>query len=645
MFNQLGKAALANMLSKLEGKEEKREPPKPKPPVVFSEDRLPCSFPDCTCPCMKGDTDSCSTCSHAESYHRATIVPYKPVPNIVPTDAPVAEELKLPPPADFVLLHRGGGAPEEKLDLSSFASKIKPGVTRVHDLRTELSRTHKLDKSLIIIERGGVRLPSTRALGREGLTDVHVKLTSWLPPSPRDGAKHRSADDLVTAAELQVPPETLKVLRSFTEDYLFPHLRNSVQQPADNRNTSTTTNPGGAAGEGEKLPATQPPPIAIISDRRLEGLQKLSLLMKENNSELLLFDSQEIEECIVDDTQLLAAFDLEKATQISLTLESLSSIDNDNKRDFKSLSEQELSEVGTAIQKKIAASFGMPADRIVITRLEAGSVIVHFQLLDAKLQEKNDILTNGLKNIGRNFLGKVDLKFHPFFCSMKLDINSFDPRGDKDGFDGGEILVGPQGSKRTYYQPPSSQKWRRLGIRSLGRYENDEWLHPFHPDKIWYRAFHGTCSEYAKSIIGQGDSKAFLRESPGGKLGKGVYVSPMVEYAVSYSSPCAINVNQEKVEFVIIFQCAVRPGKILREGFPCHKIGNQGWGGFASEYRKRYKEENTEWTANSEDVRVYGLLILDIDEAKKICPSLSQRHSGTPAPPNVVYVVEEKKGV
>jgi len=83
-----------------------------------------------------------------------------------------------------------------------------------------------------------------------------------------------------------------------------------------------------------------------------------------------------------------------------------------------------------------------------------------------------------------------------------------------------------------------------------------------------------------------------FKASTGGKLGAGVYISPFVEYACSYSrGGVTIETQQGKKQFLIVLQVAVRPHSLKKEGYPNH----QG--------------ENQEWTADATNVRPYGLLI------------------------------------
>ena len=69
--------------------------------------------------------------------------------------------------------------------------------------------------------------------------------------------------------------------------------------------------------------------------------------------------------------------------------------------------------------------------------------------------------------------------------------------------------------------------------------------------------------------------------------------------------------------YVIVFQCAARPGARVGKGYPGvehHQIKK------SDELKKlfgpdgRYKGEESEWTFKEEDVRPYGILLADADE-------------------------------
>ena len=53
----------------------------------------------------------------------------------------------------------------------------------------------------------------------------------------------------------------------------------------------------------------------------------------------------------------------------------------------------------------------------------------------------------------------------------------------------GKYQVGPANMKKEYTQPTG---WTRYGLKVLGKYGDDKWLHPFNDAGNWWRAYHGT---------------------------------------------------------------------------------------------------------------------------------------------------------
>jgi len=118
---------------------------------------------------------------------------------------------------------------------------------------------------------------------------------------------------------------------------------------------------------------------------------------------------------------------------------------------------------------------------------------------------------------------------------------------------------------------------------------------------LWYRAYHGTTHSAFKPIAEEG-----FQVSLTGVLGSGVYVSPHVEIAESFSKPIKIVVEEDgKViskEYICVFQLAVRPGSITDEANPTKTTFPQLW-------HQYYGDENSEWViSDPKDVRPYAIL-------------------------------------
>ena len=94
-------------------------------------------------------------------------------------------------------------------------------------------------------------------------------------------------------------------------------------------------------------------------------------------------------------------------------------------------------------------------------------------------------------------------KIHPVLFHNTYDITMFDIRGNTifSANDNKTYKIGPPGREKNY-KPPSG--WIRYGLKVLGKYNDDKWLHPFkHPDN-WYRAYHATSRNVGAIIFNDG---------------------------------------------------------------------------------------------------------------------------------------------
>jgi hypothetical protein len=289
-----------------------------------------------------------------------------------------------------------------------------------------------------------------------------------------------------------------------------------------------------------------------------------------------------------------------------------------------------------AVKEEFATYFSellkLPREKCLDMEIRAGSVIVDLNAAGWSLGERNAFVQT-VTSTTTPLPEATEVTIHPLFKSCIIDIAIFDKRGNKSDFGGHQWSIGPQGNKRTYYQPPGGHGWVRYGLDVLGKYpDGDEWLHRFGDDGNWWRAYHGT-DKTGMEGIGKG---GVIYDSTGGKLGKGVYTTPHIEYAASYAQ--AYEANDRK--FIFIFQCAVKPGEIQQVGFA-------GTGTFTSYpglekiFGKRYGDTESEWTVPSNHVRPYGIIIGEVEKLeeiygkgavghRKIIPQQSSRASSKP---------------
>jgi len=244
---------------------------------------------------------------------------------------------------------------------------------------------------------------------------------------------------------------------------------------------------------------------------------------------------------------------------------------------------------------RVANSLGVAHDRVHVTSITEGSVHLKYTVTDLTCKEKERILSSDITGQLRSeFDTFVKLNVSPAVLALHFNLNDLDPLGHKssDQFCS-TFEVGPPGKTRTYHQPCG---WTRYGFKVLGKYSEDTWLSPFQDAGNWYRAFHGTgrsggsAAPAAKGIVDGG-----FKASSGGKLGAGVYTSPLVQYVEGgYCPTLQLKLSAGTKQFKFVLQVAVRPGGIIQEGHPDASGTNQ------------------EWTAQAQDVRPYGLLIKEV---------------------------------
>ena len=250
-------------------------------------------------------------------------------------------------------------------------------------------------------------------------------------------------------------------------------------------------------------------------------------------------------------------------------------------------------EFKTAAQVRLANCLGVEKAKVRITDIVAGSVIIEFTVDDLSAREKERILSDDEKLTGKlrkQFNTFSELKISPAVFALHFDLDQLDSRGNKVFGQGQTLQVGPPTKERSYHQPTG---WIRYGFKVLGKYEDDQWLHPFQHPGNWYRAFHGTGraagggDAAARNIVSNG-----FRQSKGGSFGPGVYVTPFVEYSESgYAGKVTVETTQGQQNFKFLLQVAVEPNGIITEGRP------------------KPNGENQEWILQEGSVRPYGLLI------------------------------------
>jgi len=149
-------------------------------------------------------------------------------------------------------------------------------------------------------------------------------------------------------------------------------------------------------------------------------------------------------------------------------------------------------------------------------------------------------------------------------------------------------------TKEKYYPP---YEWIGIGLKVLGKYDNDEWLLNDSKDNKWAIAYHGVgrslsikqvkdkLEKKIKEGLKQGKSqiKCHLEDirHPGKQIGTGVYLTPNINIVENYSGIICINKERYKVALM----AKVRIDKI------------------------RESKDINFWILNSKYIRVYRILL------------------------------------
>ena len=245
-----------------------------------------------------------------------------------------------------------------------------------------------------------------------------------------------------------------------------------------------------------------------------------------------------------------------------------------NKKNNEYLNDEiKFNELKEKLKLKISKDFQIPKDKIIITYPQKGSLSVqliferdefnNLNLEEFKQKFKNDKEFPELQNL-------KEIHTDVIIGACKLNKNQLDSRGNRiDGWG--------QNEKRANmdYHPPLD--WIGIGLRVLDKYDNgnNDWIGMSNKEGEWCVAYHGVgrnlnnSDEVKKTTglihknefkpgINQGHSGHDDIKHPGKKVGDGVYCTPFVEVAESYSGICNINGKSYKT----VLMTRVKPSAI-----------------------------------------------------------------------------------
>ncbi|CAF1105336.1 unnamed protein product [Adineta ricciae] len=247
------------------------------------------------------------------------------------------------------------------------------------------------------------------------------------------------------------------------------------------------------------------------------------------------------------------------------------------------------------IVSKLANAHGIQKNDITLSAVYVGSfnIVYTVKHLAQKAIKKLADLSKKLKEQFKDF---VAAKIHPLLFRPSFDIAQFDECGDRAFTSPEKHQVGPVGRTKEYTSPVG---YTRYGLKVLGKYADDQWLHPFGSPQNWYRAFHGT--KNAKPIDG-GDPnsaavdvtsiihKSGFTKATNALHGPGVYCSPIPNFVENgYAGEVKLDTTDGSKKFKMMLQVAVNPDDV------------------------KFTSDANIWVVkHPENIRAYGILIKEV---------------------------------
>lgn len=231
------------------------------------------------------------------------------------------------------------------------------------------------------------------------------------------------------------------------------------------------------------------------------------------------------------------------------------------------------------LKNRLSFAHEVDKNQIEILRAYQGSVNFAYVVKQSKSKTLMG-LQSSTEKLRKAFSNMSMARVHPLFHRPSFDISMFDSRGNKQfGATPEKHRVGPPGREKEYRTPIS---WMRYGLKVLGRYESDAWLHPFQDPGNWYRAYHGTGraqavdfgdktadipNDFAPVDAMASIHKTGFRPARVTAYGGGVYCSPNPKFPdeQGFVRPVKIKTKRGIVDVRCMLQVAVNPDGV-KEG-------------------------------------------------------------------------------
>mmetsp|Transcript_12565 Transcript_12565/g.11174 ORF Transcript_12565/g.11174 Transcript_12565/m.11174 type:complete len:583 (+) Transcript_12565:295-2043(+) len=366
----------------------------------------------------------------------------------------------------------------------------------------------------------------------------------------------------IKSKKISIKKETfIKTSKAKKDHYLkFPTLAD-YSTPTSSKNAQNTTK---LTNEILSKPPSGDP------TQRDTLLHILNGVAQANGKKCVFFDSSKNIKSDLTQNSYLNAVDAndKEAAKFVVTLNNLDQFVDEQKYDKadklvelkEALSNDEDNPVINDIRNKLATAHGVSSNRIIINDIYLNGVGVAYRVTDLTDSEKNKIITESKAMQGKMrklFNDYNRCAIHPALFEQSYDISMFDERGNKtfDESENSTYKVGPPGKEKEYKQPAG---WTRYGLKVLGKYGDDKWLHPFQDPGNWYRAYHATSREAGASIIQSG-----FRVGRNNAYGVGIYCTPDINMAAAYCRQrIKLQTKNGPKEFYYVLQVAVNPATV-----------------------------------------------------------------------------------
>ena len=225
--------------------------------------------------------------------------------------------------------------------------------------------------------------------------------------------------------------------------------------------------------------------------------------------------------------------------------------------------EEEYEKFKNNLKMKLSKDYGIPVDKIVVTFPQKGSyrVQVIFQSDEFNNLDSNQFMSKFKNDYEYKELSNLkEIHQDLVIGGCKLTKNQLDPRGNRnDGWGVGENRGGKP------YNPPIG--WNGIGLKVWDKYGDNTWLGMSNSPGEWCVAYHGVGRGQSTKEVQKVTNLIYTGSFKKGsgqvhkdcqdinhyyqKVGAGVYCTPSIETAESYSGESEVNGKRYKTVLMV----------------------------------------------------------------------------------------------